>query len=69
MNYKPRTPQGSLNHSQLTRRQDQLDVKQEVAKQHDYSGPSSILGALMWIEFRTRPDLRGAVTRVFRAVK
>eukprot|EP00975_Prorocentrum_lima_P040301 8463825-Prorocentrum_lima.AAC.1 len=42
----------------------------EPCEEHDQHGTlSPILGALMWIAFRTRPDICWAVTRGSQAVR
>eukprot|EP00975_Prorocentrum_lima_P053590 11245018-Prorocentrum_lima.AAC.1 len=63
MNYRVRTtPGGSHNHSK-----GKNALPEEAQDQHGTL--SSMLGAWMWIAFRTRPYIGWAVTRVPRAVR
>eukprot|EP00975_Prorocentrum_lima_P002866 632661-Prorocentrum_lima.AAC.1 len=58
---------GSLNPSPRTRRH-YLKVR-SLDAQDEHGSLSCIWGALMWIAFRTRPDICWAVTRAPRAVR
>eukprot|EP00975_Prorocentrum_lima_P022224 4675385-Prorocentrum_lima.AAC.1 len=67
MNYKERTTPGEPESFS----KNQMPLPEvELCKAQDQHGTlTSVLGALMWIAFRTRPNLCWAVTSVPRAVR
>eukprot|EP00975_Prorocentrum_lima_P034115 7169642-Prorocentrum_lima.AAC.1 len=72
MHYKTRNTPGepeSFSDNQkkkVTVSRNKSYIQEEHGVEHSLS---PILGALMWIAFRTRPDMCWAVTRVSRAAR
>eukprot|EP00975_Prorocentrum_lima_P033872 7114127-Prorocentrum_lima.AAC.1 len=69
MHYKTRNTPGepesfSKNKQRVMLSKNVADIKKEHGLEPSVG---SVLGALMWIAFRTRPDISGAVTRVSQA--
>eukprot|EP00975_Prorocentrum_lima_P059573 12490057-Prorocentrum_lima.AAC.1 len=62
MNYRPRTAPGEAEPCSTYRRAP-IEIRQYLEEEHDFASLSSILGALRWLAFRTRPDICWAVTR------
>eukprot|EP00975_Prorocentrum_lima_P040813 8571272-Prorocentrum_lima.AAC.1 len=66
MHYKNRTapgePESFANNQKykVTKSENNSDIQEEHGVERTLS---SMLGALIWIAFRTRPDIRWAVTR------
>eukprot|EP00975_Prorocentrum_lima_P000893 187319-Prorocentrum_lima.AAC.1 len=61
MNYSRRTTPGQP--ASFSKHKMAPPEVEPTEAQDQHASLSSILGALMWIAFRTRPDLRWAVTR------
>eukprot|EP00975_Prorocentrum_lima_P068068 12918589-Prorocentrum_lima.AAC.1 len=67
MYYKGRTTQGEAE--SLSKNNKALPAIEPCKAQEQHGTLSSILGALMWIAFRTRQDIGWAVAAVSRAVR
>ena len=76
MGYRSRTTPGepdsfTKDQKESHKKQAKLGGREEkfAGEESEEASISSILGALMWIAFRTRPDICWAVTRITRASK